>query len=146
MIKNEVSLRIDKPVEKVFAFVDDESRAPDWLSRCVTLKQVGSGPKGVGTELHYTYKDPGRTGEMTGRVTEYEKDRRLAMHYVDAMFEVDVDFWFAPEGDGTAVRHATSITPKSLMAKLMSPVIRSATGKQIVQDTQALKRLLESDN
>ena len=146
MIRNEVSLRIDKPVEEVFAFVDDESRAQDWLSRCVALKQVTEGTKGVGTQLHYTYQDPGRTGEMDGRVTAYEKDRRLAMHYTDPMFDVDVDFWFAPEGDGTTVRHATSITPKSLMAKLMSPIIRGATGKQIVQDTQALKRILESGN
>jgi uncharacterized protein YndB with AHSA1/START domain len=146
VIRNEVSLRIDRPVERVFAFVDDESRAADWLSRCVALRQVTPGAKGVGTELHYTYKDPGRTGEMDGRVTAYEKDRRLAMHYTDPTFDVDVDFWFEPEREGTTVRHATSITPKSLMAKLMTPIIRGATGKQIVQDTQALKRILESDN
>jgi ribosome-associated toxin RatA of RatAB toxin-antitoxin module len=139
VIRNEVSFRINKPVGEVFSFVDDVSQTPRWLSRCVSIDQTSPGPRGVGTQLHYTHS----TGSMDGVVTDYEKDRRLGMSYTDRMFDVLVDFWFAPENGSTAVRHATEINPKSLVGKLMSPFIRVGIRRQMAKDTQTLKRLLE---
>jgi carbon monoxide dehydrogenase subunit G len=140
VIRNEVSLQIAKPAADVFAFVDDTSQAPRWLSRCVSIEQRSPAPKGVGTQLHYTHS----SGTMDGTVSAYEKDRRLGMSYADGMFDVLVDFWFSGENGRTTVRHATAITPKTLVGKLMSPLIGRMTRRQMAKDTQTLKALLEN--
>jgi carbon monoxide dehydrogenase subunit G len=144
MIRCEVGLDVARSPSEVFAFVDDVGQAPRWLSRCQSIEQTSPLPKRVGTTLRYTYKEGAGPGVMEGAVTAYEKDRTLAMHYDDRMFGVDVSFRFAPQGTGTHIDHAVAITPKALMAKLMAPLIRGATRKQITGDTAMLKRLLES--
>jgi len=142
MIRNEVTLQIAKPVGDVFAFVDDTSQAPRWLSRCVSIEQRSPDPKAIGTQLHYTHS----SGTMDGSVSAYEKDRRLGMSYTDPMFDVVVDFWFDGENGATTVRHATAIQPKNLIGKLMSPLIGRMTRQQMAKDTQTLKALLENGN
>jgi len=144
MIRCDIALDVARPPAEVFAFVDDVSQAPRWLSRCQSIEQTSPPPKGVGTTLRYTYKQGAGPGVMDGTVTGYERDRTLAMHYTDRMFEVEVSFRFSPQSAGTHIDHAVTITPRAFMAKLMGPMIRGATRKQLAADTVTLKRLLES--
>jgi ribosome-associated toxin RatA of RatAB toxin-antitoxin module len=144
MIRCEIQLEVDRPPSVAFAFVDDVTRAPLWLSRCAAIEQTSPPPKRVGTTLHYTYKEGTGPKAMDGTVTAYEKDRVLTMRFADPMFDVEVGFRFEPAGAGTRIDHAVTITPKSGMMKIMAPMIRMATRKQIAQDTARLKQLLES--
>jgi uncharacterized protein YndB with AHSA1/START domain len=146
MIQKEISVEIARPVHEVFAFVDDASKAPEWLGPCVSLKQISPGPRQVGTQLHYTYRQGGRTGEMEGEVTAHESDRHLAMKFRDKMFEVSLDFSFSASPSGTMLKHVTEIQPQGFAAKLMSGMIASATEKQVKQDMEKLKVLLESSS
>jgi len=144
MIHCEIQLDVARPPAEVFAFVDDVSRAPQWLSRCAAIEQTSPPPKRVGSTLHYTYREGTGSGTMDGTVTAYDKDRRLTMHFIDRTFEVEVGFRFEPAGAGTRIAHAVTITPKTGMMKLMAPMIRGATRKQIAQDAARLKQLLEA--
>ena len=144
MIRCEIGLDVARPGAEVFAFVDDVAKAPLWLSRCARLEQSSPLPKRVGSTLRYTYREGAGSGGMDGAVTEYQPGRRLVMRFTDKMFDVEVGFDFAPAGAGTRIEHAVTITPKPLMARLMAPLIRGATQKQIAQDSARLKRLLES--
>jgi uncharacterized membrane protein len=144
VIQNESSIHIARPIDDVFAFVDDFSKAPSWLESCVELKQVSPGVKGAGTRLHYAYRQGGHVGEMDGTVTAYEKNGRLELKYADGTFEVEVRFRFASEPGGTAVTHSVAITPKRFFARLMSPMIRKMNGKQVANNLSRLKQLLES--
>jgi carbon monoxide dehydrogenase subunit G len=140
----EIDLEIARPADAVFAFLDDPDKAPTWLGRCVKLERVGDA-RGKGAKLKYTYKDPGRTGTMDGEVTAWEKDRLLELHYVDKMMEVSIKFELEPAGGSTTkVHHAVEIQPRGFFMKLMSPMIRSATRKQITKDTAKLRSILEA--
>ena len=134
---------IGKPLSEVFAFVDDNGKLPQWLSLCASLQQKTPGPKTTGTELHYEYKAGGGTRGMDGKVVEYVNDQKLAMRFEGRMFDVQVSFGFRATGSSTVMRHEMSIEPKSFMARLMSPLIRSQTRKQLVKDTEKLKQILE---
>ena len=148
MIRKEISIDIARPVHEVFAFVDDPSKAPEWLGLCISLEQISPGPKHIGTQLHYTYRNlqSGQTGEMDGVVTAYETNKHLAMKYGDKMFEVGLDFWFSASATGTALKHIAEIEPKSFLTKLMSPMIATAMDGQLNQDMEKLKTLLESQS
>lgn len=144
MIRAQTALDIARAPADVFAMLDDPRRVPEWLSQCAELAVVPPGPMAVGSTLRYRYKEGGpRTGTMDGKVTTYEKNRRLEMHFTDAMFELDIAFELTPAGSGTHMEHRVAIEPKG-MAKLMAPMIRPATEKQIAKDTASLKTLLES--
>src|SRR5439155_14277393 len=108
MLRCAVTLDVSRPPSEVFAFLDDISKPPRWLSRCTGIEQLSPGPKGVGTTLRYSYKDPARTGTMDGVVSAYERDRRLEMKYQDAMLDVEVAFRLEPSGSGTRLEHAVA--------------------------------------
>lgn len=60
------------------------------------------------------------------------------------MFEVSVDLRVAATADGTITTHIIEIAPKTLMGKLMGPLIRVGLGKQTRQAAANLKTLLEA--
>jgi hypothetical protein len=64
--------------------------------------------------------------------------------YHDSMFDVSVDLRVAPAPDGSLTTHIIEITPKTFMAKLMSPLIRMGLGKQTRTAAGNLKKLLET--
>lgn len=144
MIHCESIVEIALPQKAVFAFADDTSKAPQWLGLCHSLDLVSSPPKRVGSALRYLYKEGGRVREMQGTVTAFEPPRCLEMKLADAMFEIAVSFQVEPSGAGSRFTYVFELTPRKLIAKLMAPVVRGMTQKQVVKDAAKLKSLLES--
>lgn len=142
MIQCETTCEVAGSPDAVFAFVDEAANAPRWLGRCVRIEPLSPPPKGVGSRLRYIYRDRGRTGSMDGEVTAYQPGRQLAMRYGDRMVEVAVSFRFAPAPGGTRIDHAIEITPRSLLARVMQPMIRTWTARQLERDTAALRAVL----
>ena len=143
MIEARATLEISKPPVQVFAFIDDLSKAPLWLESCIALHQTNDTPRSVGTPLHYEYRQGGRAGAMDGVVTGYEPGRHLAMRFDDDRFEVEVGFLLSASNSGTLVGHTVTITPKSLLGRLMSPLIRIGNRKQVVSNLARAKEILE---
>ena len=69
MIHCEIGLEVARPCPEVFAFVDDVTKAPLWLSRCARLEQSSPPPKQVGSTLRYRYKEGAGSAGMDGTVT-----------------------------------------------------------------------------
>ena len=130
--------------ERAFAVIDDLPRTAQWLPPCVSLGKVGSGPNEVGDKLKYVYKQGGTTGQMEGQVMNHTPNQRLHCKYFDSKFDVSVDMLVAAAPQGTQITHIIDITPKTFVAKLMSPLIRLGLGKQTRDAARNLKKLLES--
>jgi uncharacterized protein YndB with AHSA1/START domain len=143
MIEAQATLEISKPAVQVFALIDDLSKAPLWLESCIELRQTNDKPRVVGTPLHYEYRQGGRAGAMDGVVTAYDPGRQLAMRFTDDRFEVAIDFRLSASGSGTLVGHTVAITPKSLLGRLMSPLIQLGNRKQVVSNLARAKEILE---
>ncbi len=143
MIVCENSVAISRTAEDVFAFLAEPSNTVQWVDVCVELKKVSEGPFGVGAELLYTHKQGSKVTIMQGEVTAYEWPRRLAYRYIDTMFTVDISFTIQPESAGVKLTHRAEIQPKTLMMKLLSPLIRMATPRAMASDLQKLKLILE---
>jgi uncharacterized protein YndB with AHSA1/START domain len=143
VIRSEETITIARPPADVFRFLDDEANTPKWMSRCVWLKRVTAGDAGLGTKLRYAYKEPGRQGEMDGEITVYEPDRRLTLRFHDDALVVTVAFELSASGAGTEVRQRVEVEPKTVMMKLMTPVIRGAVRAQTKEEIRGLKREME---
>ena len=143
MIVCEESVEIARPPGAVFALLDDLSKTPQWNERCVEVRQTSDGPRAVGSKLVYRYREPGREGEMQGEITAWDKDRKFAMRYSDAMLDVSVGFELSGAGP-TKVVHHIEIQTKGVLMWLMTPIIRRATRKQTTALVGKLKSVVEA--
>ncbi len=129
---------------RAFAVIDDLPLTAKWLPPCVSLEKIGSGPNAAGDKLRYVYRQGGRQCEMAGEILVHTPGERLHCKYADKAFEVSVDLRVAAAPEGTVTTHAIEITPKTLVGKLMSPLIRLGLGKQTRDAAANLKKLLEA--
>jgi uncharacterized protein YndB with AHSA1/START domain len=142
MIECENTIDIARAPAEVFAFIDDAARMPSWITSCIALEQTSPPPRRLGSTLHYTFKQGARPGTMDGSVTEYQPPRRLAMRFGDAGFTVTVAFRVEPAGGGARVTQSLQIEPRTLFGRLMTPLIRAGTRRQLAGDNARLKSLL----
>jgi carbon monoxide dehydrogenase subunit G len=142
VIRTEQSVDVARAPGDVFAFLDDASRTSSWMGLCTKLEQTSPAPKGVGTTMHYAHNQGAGGGTMDGVVTQYEAGRRLEMTFIDKMFEIVVSFVVEPSGTGATVTYVTVVTPVGLLAKMMTPMIRTAMPQQMAKDVAKLKELL----
>ena len=81
---------------------------------------------------------------MTGEIVARDPGRRLHCRYSDRMFDVSVDLGVEAEEGETITTHTIAITPKTLLGRLMSPLIRMGLKRQTLEAASNLRRLLES--
>ena len=135
---------IAAPPERVFAAIDDLPLTSKWLPPCVSLEKVGPGPNAVGDGLRYVYEQGGARKEMTGHIAARTPGERLHCIYGDDMFEVSVDLRVMPGPAGSLTTHIIEMTPKTLIANLMTPLIQMGIKKQTREAAANLKALLEN--
>jgi hypothetical protein len=130
--------------ERAFAAIDDLPLTAKWLPPCVSLSKIGDGPNAPGDKLRYVYRQGGRQAEMEGEILERIPGQRLHCLYTDRAVDVSVDLRVDAAPGGADTTHIIEITPKLLLMKLMSPLIRLGLRKQTREAAANLKRLLEA--
>ena len=130
--------------ERAFAAIDDLPLTAQWLPPCVSLEKISAGPNVPGDKLRYVYKQGGKQSEMAGEIIARTPGERLHTKYYDRQFTVSVDLRVAAAPEGALTTHIIEITPRTFLAKLMSPLIRLGLGKQTRTAAANLKELLES--
>ena len=130
--------------ERAFAAIDDLPLTAKWLPPCVSLEKIGDGPNAPGDKLRYVFRQGGRQGEMGGEILARVPGERLHRRFADSSFEVSVDLRVAAAPVGALTTHIIEISPKTLLGKLMWPLIRLGVGKQTRDAAANLKRLLEA--
>ena len=143
-INYEHSVLVNSTPEQAFAVIDDLARTPEWLCVCVSLEKLSSGPNNVGDRLKYTFKQGGRIGVMDGEITARIPGEKLTYKFDDKMFQVVIDFNILRTSVGAKMTHVITITPKTFIGKLMSPLIRLGVPKQTKDAMHALKAILDS--
>jgi carbon monoxide dehydrogenase subunit G len=143
-----VDRHIAAPPEVVFARTTDLRRAPEVITAIVKMEVLTSGPVGVGTRFRETRVMFGReaTEEMTITAFEPPKGYTLSAESHGSRYHTELSF--APEGQGTRVTFTFQGTPVTLMARVMSvlmrPMINSAM-KACAKDLDDIKAAIERD-
>jgi carbon monoxide dehydrogenase subunit G len=68
---------IDRPIEKVFAFLADGQNDRKFSPRVQEIAKTTDGPTGVGTVYASTVKDAGMTTQREFELTEFEQPSRI---------------------------------------------------------------------
>ncbi len=141
MIRQQSTIRIDQPVEKVFAYVTNGGNLGNWQSHLVKHEPLGQEPLRVGSRFREVRRMGPREAEIKGEVTALEAQRHFATKTLTKP-EATVDYLFVPESGGTRLTYNFALMPVGLM-RLLQPLIASGIKKDTEADLERLKRLLE---
>jgi uncharacterized protein YndB with AHSA1/START domain len=142
MIKHEVTIHLNKPVEQVFAFLTDTSQLSTWQSNLIKSEQLTEGPLRKGSRFREIRRINNKETEIQGEITALEPNKRLETKTAtkpQAMVSYSLD----PEQGGTRLSYKFALVTSGLM-RLLEPMIASSIKKDTEADFETLRRILEN--
>ena len=141
----EGSVIIRRPLEEVWAFMEDPERAGDWQPYLVELRQEPPGNNGIGTEQFYIFQYLGRRFSNHYVVTEYEPMERSAYKSLpDSSIQATGENLFEPLDDGT--RLTMTFTPQvgGFFGKMPKSIGAWSYRRTLNGNLKRIKKILES--
>ena len=141
-LRFEQSLVVNAPADKVFAYVADLEKMPEWGTFTTAVRKTSSGPVGVGT----TYESDGKQfGKHTDKVTvtQYDAGKKCATESKGDAGGSRNWYELADQGGATKVTKGFEITEPALTTKLAAPVIRAIAPKNLMEDLEKIKAKIE---
>jgi uncharacterized membrane protein len=138
MLKFENTIRIDRPVEEVFAFLSDFENIPKWNYYVLEVRQLSESPIGVGTTYHQVRK----TDEQDFRIIEFEPGHTVGVKTLpQSSPSFERKFTLYEEGDTTRLRDEWKLDTgrPAFLERLAGGRVKSAVAENLAK----LKELLE---
>ena len=143
MFTKSVSVLIGRPVEEVFAFVEDARNRPRWDESVTSEELTSPEPIGVGTTVRTKLSSMGREYEYTWEVTEHVPPSRMTIESTSGPFPTTLAYQLGAREGGTAVDFAVTGRPTGML-RLLQPLIARNTQANLDRGFARLKELLEA--
>jgi uncharacterized membrane protein len=134
----ENTIRIERPVDEVFAFLSNFENIPKWNYYVLEVRQLSENPIGVGTTYHQIRK----TDEQDFRIIEFEPNHTVAVKTLpQSSPDLEMRFTLYEEGGTTRIRDEWKLdtgTP-AILEQLVRRRVKSAVAENLAK----LKELLE---
>jgi uncharacterized protein YndB with AHSA1/START domain len=138
----EESTTINAPAEKVFDYVADVTRHPEWAGTPLETKMTSSGTMSVGSTFGSVGKQFGKHKNVC-TITEYVPGTKIAFDSTGdhGLFK----HWFAlsESGGQTKLTKGMDLTAPSIMSRLFSPYIKRNAPKALKGDLAKIKSRVE---
>ena len=115
---------------------------PRWNYAIGETHKTSQGPVGVGAMYRQTRSLP-PPAEETFTVTEFEPERRLAIHVDLGPFEGRLTYDLESVPEGTQLTNRGDLEGKGL-AKVAAPLLGGRVGDAVAANLQKLKEILET--
>jgi len=136
-------LSINAPPDKVFDYVSDISRHPEWAAHKLKIEPAATGSVGVGAKFNSVGHQMGMDSRDEVTVTEYSPSQRFSYEArsKEGLFRHVIQL--SAEGTGTRVAKSTEVVEASLMTKLMTPLIMFMAPGVLSGDLKRIKQRVE---
>jgi len=146
MAKNQYSVVIDVPVEKVFTFAADFENDPRWRTEVQRMRYTSGRPIGVGSQAVETARVLGQILETTTVTTDYEPNRRVAAKSVSGPVPIVASRDFEVVPGGTRFTYTLEgDTSGVLLFRLGQPILTRWYQRRIESYLRTLKGILETE-
>jgi len=143
MARAEASVVINRPVDEVFAYVDDIGNASQWQSYVLEVEQTSEGPKGVGTTERGVMQFLGRRIEWAAEITEHEPNRRIKDKITAGPMLVEHSITLEPVEDGTRLTLVAEGETGGFF-RLAEPIVARMFQRDVEANLANLKDILEA--
>ncbi|UCH80660.1 MAG: SRPBCC family protein [Nitrospiraceae bacterium] len=93
------SIKINAPLPKVFNYVSNPENWTRYVTSLVDVRNMSDDTPSAGMTFDWTYRMLGVNNEGTGRITDFEKDKKIAME-MEGSFPIKETYSF--KGDDTS--------------------------------------------
>ena len=121
------TVTVDKPVDKVFAYLSDFATTTEWDPGTVQTVRI-SGDGAVGTEYRNTTRFAGRQTQLTYVVDELVPNQRIALRGENKTVIAHDTMTFRTSGSGTEVTYTADFTFKGL-TRFLAPLLKPALNR-----------------
>jgi uncharacterized membrane protein len=138
MLEFENTIRIDRPVDEVFAYLSDFENIPKWNYFVLEVSQRTDSPIGVGTTYHQVRK----TDEQDFRITEFEPNYMVAVKTLPQSSPgFERRFTLYEDGNTTRIRDEWKLDTgrSAILERLAGGRVKSAVAENLAK----LKELLQ---
>ncbi|HUH07728.1 MAG TPA: SRPBCC family protein [Egibacteraceae bacterium] len=145
MIDVTASITIDRPVDEVFAYVNEPANEPHWHTDVLEATRASEGAIGIGTTYDLKIKPFMGISEGTTQVVEFEPDRRAVWRGEMGSMRPTLTYQFEPAAGGTRFTRRVQFELPGMM-RLMEPLARASGRKRNAGFLSNLKRVLEQES
>ena len=138
MLEFENTIRIERAVDEIFAFLSDFENIPKWNYYVLEVRQLSERPIGVGTTYHQVRK----ADQQDFRIIEFEPDHTVTVKTLpQSSPSFARRFTLYEEGDTTRVRDEWKLDTgrPAVLERLARGRVKSAVAENLAK----LKELLE---
>ncbi len=133
------SIKINAPLERVFATVADIHQFSQAIPHITDVKILSEQQRGLGTRFRETRLMKGKEIQTELLVTEYVENERIRL-VADAHGTIwDSTFSVRPVGDQVEMELYMQAKAQGMMAKLMTSMVREVVAKAVENDMDAVK-------
>lgn len=138
------SFIVDAPIEKAFALMADVPRHPEIFSINQGIRNYHGGPVQVGDSWDSVGKFMGQETITHYTMAAYEEPTHLLFTTESSSGDGSITWNFTAVEDGTQVEQFAEGVPKGFFASLAAPLLKGNLQKQLLEDGQNFKRIVES--
>lgn len=142
MVKNGLSIIIQRPIEEVFIYVSNLSNGPEWQSGLFEVRRITPEPTGIGSQYASVRKFLGRKLEAVVEVVGFEPNRKFVIKSPAGSTPFEETFLFEPAAEGTRLTTELELHSVGIMG-LAEPLIARSLKREMDADFGDLKDLLE---
>jgi carbon monoxide dehydrogenase subunit G len=138
MLEFENTIRVDRSIAEVFAFLSDLENIPKWNYYVLEVRKLSDGPIGIGTTYHQVRK----TDQQDLRITELDQNHEVTVKTLPQSSPgLEMRLTLYEEGDTTRLRDEWKLDTgwPVLLERLAAQKVKSA----VAQNLTKLKELLE---
>lgn len=143
MRKVEVRVRIQRPVQDVYAHTSAVDTMPEWRGDVSEAEQLTDGPLGVGTRIRAGGKALGRSVEIVIEVTDLEPGAKFGYRPVSGPLRTHNVYTFESEAGGTLVTLTDDLELSGIF-RLFEPLLAGMVRRQYQANSGRLKARLEA--
>jgi len=135
--------------ERLFDHLEDPAKIVQWMTGVIEDRPTSPGPTRVGSTFTMKIKEGRKISENQGRVTHFERPRRLSVAMSGGCFpegmEMAIDYRLEPvSGTATRLDYTCAFEPKGFFLRLMA-LLFPVMGKLMVKGFfKNLARLVEA--
>lgn len=128
-LKVRTSVVINRPIEEVWAYLDDHGHELEWRSPSLKrLEQVGGGRPGVGTRYEGVVAMAPLSYPYVNELTQYEPPSRVSWTAVSStgwLIGSSGSYLLDREGSRTRLTHEITMEPNKFAGRLVMPLMGS---------------------
>jgi len=143
----EATIEIDRPIDKVFAFLADGENDPKFSPRVQEIQKTTDGPPGVGTIYKSTVKDAGMTTKREFELTEFEAPTKIrwAERSKNIVTAPEGGYDLEPAGEGKTRLSVYNVLEGHGFGKVIAPLALRSARKGADEFAASIKRAVEAE-